>query len=178
MSEQKRFIVLGGGCFWCLDGAYRMVRGISTVTSGYSGGHIPNPSTDRVYMGDSGHAEVVQLEYDPRAITLEDILDVFWAIHDPTTLNRQMHDVGPEYRSIIFYKDEAEHKIIERSLRQAQKFWQDPIVTEVMQFKEFYSAEDFQQDFFANNPDKAYCQFIINPKLTKLRAKYAKLLKS
>ena len=89
-----------------------------------------------------------------------------------------MHDVGPEYRSIIFYKDEAEHKIIERSLRQAQKFWQDPIVTEVMQFKEFYSAEDFQQDFFANNPDKAYCQFIINPKLTKLRAKYAKLLKS
>ncbi len=169
-------IVLAGGCFWCLDAAYRLVKGVTNVTSGYSGGTVPNPTMDMVYAGGTGHAETVKVDFDPAVISLKTILDIFWTIHDPTTLNRQGNDVGDEYRSAIFYKDDAQKKIVEESLEGARKVWTDKIVTQVNKLEAFYPADEDNQNFFEKHPDKAYCQIIINPKLKKLREKFASLM--
>jgi peptide-methionine (S)-S-oxide reductase len=174
--EHTNSIVLGGGCFWCLDAEYRLVKGIKGVTSGYSGGTVPNPTMDRVYIGDTGHAEVVKVEFDTKIINLETILDIFWAIHDPTTLNRQGNDVGDEYRSVIFYSDEKQLEVIKKSLQGAKKVWGDKIVTQVKELDVFYPAGESNQDFFTKYPEKAYCQIIINPKLKKLREKFTELM--
>ncbi|HSX15009.1 MAG TPA: peptide-methionine (S)-S-oxide reductase MsrA [Candidatus Saccharimonadales bacterium] len=171
-------IVLGGGCFWCLEAAYQMINGVTKVTSGYSGGTVPDPSYYAVCTGRTGHAEVVKVEFDPGIISLADILDIFWAIHDPTTLNRQGYDVGTQYRSIIFFESEGQKRIAEQSKVQVAKLWPNKIVTTIEPLKEFFPAEPEHQNYFKNHPERAYCQVVINPKLAKLRQKFAdKLLK-
>lgn len=169
-------IVLGGGCFWCLEAAYQMIRGVKRVTSGYAGGKVPSPTYHEVCSGKTEHAEVVRVQFDPAIIKLEDILDIFWALHDPTTLDRQGHDVGSQYRSIILYRNEVQKKLIDGSLQQVAQLWPDPIVTEIKKLDRFYEAEPEHQNYFQSHPEQAYCQVIINPKLVELRAKFASKL--
>lgn len=172
------FATLGGGCFWCLEAFYQRVNGVESVTSGYSGGHINNPTMDRVYMGDTGHAEVVQLKFNPAVISYEEILEIFFVMHDPTTLNRQGNDVGEEYRSVIFYHDNDQKKIAEDKAKNfAAKLWNDPVVTQIVPFKKFWPADQYQQNFYNDNPGVGYCQVIIEPKIQKLRQKFAAKLK-
>jgi peptide-methionine (S)-S-oxide reductase len=171
MTDETESIVLGGGCFWCLDAAYKLVKGVVTVEEGYSGGTIANPTDEQIYAGTSGHAEVVRVTYDPRIITLADILEIFWTIHDPTTLNRQGNDVGPQYRSVVFYNNEAQEQVIRVAKQKAQQVWDNKVLTEITEFKNFYPAADYHKDYETNRPD--YCQIIINPKLKKLREKFA-----
>lgn len=171
-------IVLGGGCFWCLDAAYRRIKGVETVVSGYAGGTWPDPTYERVTTGTTGHAEVVKVEFDPQIISLETILEVFWTIHDPTTLNRQGNDVGTQYRSIILYSSPKQQQEIQRSITDtAIPAWGDKLTTEVTPLEKFYLAEGYHQDYFNKNPEQGYCQVIINPKLAKLTKKFAQLLK-
>lgn len=170
-------ITLGGGCFWCLDAGYQQVRGVTRVVSGYAGGSWPDPSYERVATGTTGHAEVVQITFDSGVVSLDDIFDVFWTIHNPTTLNRQGNDIGSEYRSIIIYADDSQQAIARASLAKAQLVWPDPIVTEIVPLEHFYTAEEYHQDYFNKNPQAGYCQIIINPKLVHLREARAKLLK-
>ncbi len=174
--NQTESIVLGGGCFWCLDAAYRQIKGVKQVTSGYSGGNIPNPTMEQVYWGDTNHAEVVKVDFDPSVISLKTILEIFWTIHDPTTLNRQNYDVGTEYRSVIFYSNDEQLSAATQSREEAKQVWGDKIVTEISKLDAFYPAEDDQQNFFEKYPEKAYCQIIINPKLKKLRENFTKLM--
>ncbi len=159
---------LGGGCFWCVEAVYQTVPGIGRVISGYAGGQAPNPTYEQVCTGRTGHAEVVQVEFDPDKISYEQIIDLFWKAHDPTTLNRQGGDVGTQYRSIILYEDEAQKAAAERSKSAAQAHFKDPIVTEIEPLKVFYPAEKYHQDFYENNPDYPYSRAIIRPKLEKL----------
>lgn len=169
---------LGGGCFWCLDAIYREVKGVSSVVSGYAGGHIEKPTDMRVYQGDTGHAEVVQLTFDPEVISYQEILEIFYYIHDPTTLNRQNYDIGPEYRSIILYHDDGQKKIAENVTKNfAPTLWDKPIVTEIVPYKSFWPAADYHQNFYTANPNTGYCQVIINPKLAKFRQKFQSKLK-
>lgn len=169
---------LGGGCYWCLEAFYQRVKGIDEVVSGYSGGHVDNPTTDRVYMGDTGHAEVVQLSFDPKVITYREILEIFFVMHDPTTLNRQGNDAGEEYRSIILYHDDEQKKIAEDMAKNfAADLWPDPIVTQIVPFEKFWPADEYMQDFYNKNPGAGYCQVIIDPKIQKLRQKFAAKLK-
>ena len=177
METQPQSIVLGGGCFWCLDAAYRLIRGVTSVTSGFAGGETPYPTYEAVVMGSTGHAEVVKVEFNFQEIVLETILDIFWTLHDPTTLNRQGHDMGSQYRSIILYNSEFQLKTVRHSIERAKQVWGDGIVTEVKALTDFYPADDYHQNFFANNPEKSYCQIIINPKLKYLREKFTSLLK-
>ena len=177
MTSNKESIVLGGGCFWCLDASYRLIDGVISVESGYAGGHVKDPTYDQVCNGTTGHAEVVRVTFDPEAITLKDILDIFWALHDPTTLNKQGNDVGEQYRSIIFHTSDEQRKIAEESIKEASLLWEDPIVTDIQPLDVFYLAEKEHQDYFAHHPESAYCQVIINPKLAKLREKFASKIK-
>jgi peptide-methionine (S)-S-oxide reductase len=171
-------IVLGGGCFWCLDAAYRRVKGVTTVTSGYAGGTWPNPSYERVTTGTTGHAEVVQIEFNEKLINLQTILEIFWTLHDPTTLNRQGNDIGTQYRSIILFDSAKQQSEIEKSIQKtAIPLWGNHITTEVVPLEKFYPAEDYHQDYFNKHPEQGYCQIIINPKLVKLTKKFAQLLK-
>jgi len=170
-------IVLGGGCFWCLEAAYKLIDGVEKVVSGYAGGSADDAIYQVVSEGTTGHAEVVELTFNPKAISLKEILDIFWAIHDPTTLNRQGNDVGTQYRSVIFYGSDEQKRIAETSLREIQKAWDDPVVTELQPLEKFYPGEEYHQNYFENNPDQAYCQVVINPKLAKLREKFAARLK-
>ena len=158
-DKQLEVATLGGGCFWCLDAVYRDVAGVARVVSGYSGGHVPNPTYEQVCGKRTGHAEVVQVWYDPAVINYEDILTIFWRIHDPTTPNRQGNDSGPQYRSIILYHDEAQRAAAIRTRDQAvaEGVWRDPIVTEIVPFETFYEAEAYHQDYFAQNPYQPYC---------------------
>lgn len=174
-TKQTETIVLGGGCFWCLDATYKLVKGVAEVEEGYAGGTLANPTYEQVCMGNTGHAEVVRVAFDPSVITLDSILDIFWTIHDPTTLNRQAYDVGTEYRSIILYSDDTQRIIAATSKEKAQALWDDPIVTEIKLLDQFYPAEDYQKDYEKNRPD--YCQIIINPKLSKVRQKFSHLLR-
>lgn len=167
----------GGGCYWCLEAYFKLVRGVSKVTSGYSGGELDNPTAEQVYAGGSGHAEVVQLDFDPKEITYDKLLEIFFVMHNPTTLNRQGNDVGEIYRSVIYYHDSKQKSAAEKALKNAQEFWEDPIVTEIKPFSIFWAADEYMQDYFAKNPTAAYCQIIINPKVAKLRKKYSELLK-
>lgn len=169
-------IVLGGGCFWCLDAGYRLIEGVTEVVSGYAGGHTKDPHYYAVASGDTGHAEVVKVTFDPSKISAEDILDIFWAMHDPTTLNRQGADEGSQYRSAIYYTDAAQEAIVAASLKEVAKLWDDPIVTEVKKLEVFYPAEEEHQNYFEKHPEAGYCQIVINPKLAKLRQKFQKLL--
>jgi peptide-methionine (S)-S-oxide reductase len=177
MTERRETATLGGGCFWCLDAAYREIEGVNHVVSGYAGGERPNPTYEQVSTGRTGHAEVVQVEFDPDVISYADVLDIFWAIHDPTTLNRQGADVGTQYRSVIFYANDDQRRAAEASRDAIQDAWPRPVVTEIVPLKAFYPAEEYHQDYFAKNPDQGYCQLIINPKLKKLRDRYAARLK-
>lgn len=168
-------IVLGGGCFWCLHAAYTLVKGVESVEMGYAGGSTTNPSSDTVYHANTGHAEVVRISFDSSVLSLDEILEIFWILHDPTTLNRQGPDVGSEYRSAIFYANDAQKLATEDSKQKAQAVWDNKIVTEITNLEEFYPAEDYHKDYEQDRPD--YCQIIINPKLQKLRAKFASRLK-
>ena len=162
---------LGGGCFWCLEAVYQRIKGVQSVVSGYAGGSVPNPDYRSVCSGKTGHAEVIQIGYDPGQLSFDQILEVFWASHDPTTLNRQGNDVGSQYRSIILTHDEDQDKTARASIEKWQSEFSDPIVTEVTPLKEFYSAEDYHQDYFNQNPGNPYCIFVIQPKLKKLGMK-------
>lgn len=170
-------IVLGGGCFWCLEASYQLIKGVVTVTSGYAGGSEEDADYYAVSSGKTKHAEVVQVIFDPNIISLSEILDIFWAIHDPTTLNQQGNDVGPQYRSAIFYTAPAQFDIINTSIEKAKSLWDNPITTTLQPLEAFYPAEEYHQNYFNNHPDQAYCQIIINPKLAKVRDTYQKLLR-
>lgn len=175
----KEVATLAGGCFWCLEAVYNQLQGVLKVESGYSGGHIPNPTYQQVCTGGTGHAEVVQVTFDTDTITFRDLLEVFFTIHDPTTLNRQGADVGTQYRSAIFYHTPAQKAEAERIIAEMnqEKVWDAPIVTEVMPMKEFYKAEDYHQEYFRNNPSQPYCQVVIAPKVAKFRQKYFEKLR-
>jgi peptide-methionine (S)-S-oxide reductase len=179
MSEQTtESIILAGGCFWCLDAAYQEVNGVIKVTSGYAGGAKSNPSYAEVCSGATGHAEVVKVEYDPEIISLDTILDIFFVLHDPTTLNRQGNDVGTQYRSAIFYANDEQQTAAEQAINRNRQNWDNPIVTEITAFDKFYKAEEDHQDYYRKNPEAGYCQVVISPKLAKLRQKFATLLKA
>jgi len=165
---------LGGGCFWCLEAVFDDLKGVTDVVSGYSGGRAVNPTYQQVCSGSTGHAEVVQVTFDPAQISFGEILEVFFSVHDPTTLNRQGADVGTQYRSVIFYHDEEQKQVAQKVMRQfeQQKVWSDPIVTQLVPFEVFYPAEDYHQEYFANNPRQFYCQVVIAPKVSKFRKQF------
>lgn len=179
-QTQHEVATLGGGCFWCLEAVYDDLIGVHSVVSGYSGGHVPNPTYEQVCGKRTGHAEVVQVTFDPAVITFREILEVFFTIHDPTTLNRQGNDVGPQYRSAIFYHDEAQKLAAEAIIAELNgaDLWPGPIVTEVTPFDIFYRAEEYHQNYFQNNPYQPYCQFVVAPKVAKFRQKYAQRRKT
>jgi peptide-methionine (S)-S-oxide reductase len=170
-------IVLGAGCFWCTEATYQLVDGVEKVVPGYAGGKTDNPDYWGIHSRHSTHAEVVQVTFDTDKITLADILDIFWVIHDPTTPDRQGADVGREYRSIILFNNDKQKAIIDQSIAAAQKVWDDKIVTEVKPLMKFYEAEEEHHNFYKKHPELAYCQVVINPKLEKLKAKFAERLK-
>ncbi|MEM1312508.1 MAG: peptide-methionine (S)-S-oxide reductase MsrA [Patescibacteria group bacterium] len=170
-------IILGGGCFWCLEALFLQVRGVESVVSGYSGGVSKNPTYEEVSTGKTNHAEVVHITFDEEIIGLEEILDIFWHVHDPTTLNSQGADRGTQYRSAIFYQNENQLQAIQKVLQAVQADWEEPIVTQVDILNSFYPAEEYHQNYFYKNPDKGYCRVVINPKLQKLREKYFVKLK-
>jgi peptide-methionine (S)-S-oxide reductase len=162
-------VTFGSGCFWCTEAIFQQLKGVETVVSGYSGGYVENPSYEQVTTGRTGHAEVCQIQFDPKQISFEDILEVFFSTHDPTTLNRQGNDVGTQYRSVIFYHSEEQKETAERVKAELDKSrtWKNPIVTEIVPFKKFYPAEDYHQNYFRNNPNQGYCRMVIAPKLDK-----------
>jgi len=175
----KELATLGGGCFWCLEAVYLELKGVEQVVSGYSGGTVLNPSYYEVCEGTTGHAEVVQLTFDPQEISFRDILQVFFTIHDPTTLNRQGADVGTQYRSVIFYHTQEQKETAEEVIREftADRIWDSPIVTEISPADIFYPAEDYHQDYFQQNMFQPYCQYVIVPKVIKLRKVFSEKLK-
>ena len=178
-SPQYEQATLGGGCFWCLEAIYVDLKGVEKVVSGYSGGSRSNPTYQEVSRGDSGHAEVVQITFNPEEISYEALLKIFFTIHDPTTLNRQGADVGPQYRSVIFYHDDAQRAAAEKVIAEieAEQIWPDPIVTQLEPLSDFFVAEDYHQEYFQRNPNQGYCQVVIAPKVVKFRKAYAELLK-
>lgn len=177
MSTQTA--ILAGGCFWCLEAVFDDLKGVQSVESGYSGGHVPNPTYKQVCSDTTGHAEVVRVTFDPEIISYRDLLKVFFAIHDPTTLNRQGNDIGTSYRSAIFYLDEEQKRTAEEVIRELTdaKLWPNPIVTEVTKFDAFYLAEDYHQEYFANNPFQPYCMAVVAPKVAKFRKQFVERLK-
>ena len=179
MNTNIQTATLAGGCFWCLEAVFDEVKGVHGVESGYAGGTIPNPSYREVCGGDTGHAEVVQVHFDPNIVSYRDLLNVFFAIHDPTTLNRQGADAGTQYRSAIFCHDDEQKQIVEELIKDlnAQKIWDRPIVTEVTRLDRFYMAEDYHQEYFARNPYQPYCQAVVAPKVSKFRKHFLELLK-
>ena len=170
---------LGGGCFWCVEAIYQDVIGVHKVVSGYAGGKVENPTYEEVCSGTTGHAEVVQIVFDPTVISFEEILFIFWRTHDPTTLNRQGNDVGTQYRSVIYYHDEQQKKIAEQSKAEtdASDLWADPIVTEIAPLPIFYEGEAYHQNYFVENPYQPYCIFVINPKVQKFRKSFRNKLR-
>lgn len=171
---------IGGGCFWCLDAVFEQLRGVSKVASGYAGGAVANPTYQAVCTGATGHAEVIQVTFDPNVISFSELLDVFFAMHDPTTLNRQGADAGTQYRSVIFYHDDEQHRVAEAKIKEltAEQIWDAPIVTQVASAPTFFAAEDYHQGYFRQNTFQPYCQAVISPKVAKLRQKFAAKLRS
>ncbi|MHC3993490.1 peptide-methionine (S)-S-oxide reductase MsrA [Thiomicrolovo sp. ZZH C-3] len=163
----KEVALLGGGCFWCIEAVYRRVKGVSSAVSGYAGGETDNPDYRAVCSGTTGHAEVVEVTFDPEVISYGEILDIFWVIHDPTTLNRQGADVGTQYRSVIYYQNEEQKEEAEAAIAEAQAGFSDPIVTELSPAPTFYPAEAYHQNYFELNPQQGYCQVVIAPKVQK-----------
>ena len=176
IAETVQSAVLGNGCFWCLQASMRLVRGVIATVSGYAGGTTENPTYEEVCAGETGHAEVVKIDFDPTVVSYADLLDVFWATHNPTTPNQSGHDVGPQYRSIILYADDSQRAAAVAGRDAQADNWLDPIITEIKPLEIFYPAEDYHQDYYAKNPDAAYCVAVINPKLATLRAKLSSLL--
>jgi peptide-methionine (S)-S-oxide reductase len=174
MSGKRETATLGGGCFWCLDAVFRELRGVETVVSGYSGGLIENPTYRDVCSGMTGHAEVIQITFDPDVLPFRDLLGVFFTIHDPTTLNRQGADVGTQYRSVIFYHSAEQRETAEQVIDDLNRHqvWDAPIVTQLTPFTAFHPGERYHQDYYAENPDQAYCQIVIAPKVAKFRKRY------
>ena len=173
-NKTTQTATLANGCFWCTEAIFKRLRGVKSVLPGYSGGVVENPSYEEVCTGKTGHAESIQIEFDPTVIPYEKILDVFWHTHDPTTLNRQGNDVGTQYRSAIFYHDQKQKELAEKSKRDLEKagVYKNPIVTEITPFKNFYVAEDYHKDYYEKHQDAPYCSFVINPKVHKLIQKY------
>ena len=183
MPEQqngKQFATLGGGCFWCLEAVYLGLRGVSGVMSGYSGGHVDNPSYEQVCGKQTGHAEVVQITFDPAEVSYEDLLRVFYTIHDPTTLNRQGNDIGPQYRSVIFTHDEAQREAAEKITREIAQsgIWDGKLVTEIVPLETFWPAEPEHHDYFNRNPWSGYCRAVVAPKVQKFRKSFSDRLKA
>lgn len=169
--------VFGGGCFWCTEAIFQNLKGVESVLPGYSGGTVPNPTYEQVCNGSTGHAEATKIDFNPEIIKFEVLLEVFFATHDPTTKNRQGGDVGEQYRSVIFYTTPEQKQTTEIYIKEAQKEFVSPIVTLLQPLDKFYEAENYHQNYFAENPDKAYCRVVINPKLEKFKKKFANLLK-
>jgi peptide-methionine (S)-S-oxide reductase len=178
-DRDRELATLGGGCFWCLEAVYKDLKGVESVVSGYAGGAAENPTYQEVCGGRTGHAEVVQIAYDPNVVSFRDLLDVFFTIHDPTTKDRQGADVGPQYRSIILYHSPDQKAEAERTIAdlEEKKVWSAPIVTEILPLERFYPGEDYHQDYYARNPRQGYCQIVIAPKVAKFRKQYMDRLK-
>lgn len=168
LSAKSEFLVLGGGCFWCTEAAYELLPGVKDVVSGYAGGHVPNPTYEQICGKQTGHAEVIRIEYDPAVVSLEKLLGYFWHVHNPTQVGGQGNDHGPQYRSIILYTDAAQKAAAEKSLTAAAKEFRDPITTEIVPLEKFWPAEAYHQDYFRRNPNAGYCAYVIAPKVRKL----------
>lgn len=177
--QDKELVTLGGGCFWCIEAFFDELEGVEDAESGYSGGRVENPTYQQVCTGTTGHAEVVQITFDPKVISFREILEVFFTMHDPTTLNRQGADVGVQYRSVIFYRNEEQKSAVEQVIRKVQEaqVWESPIVTEIVPFTAFYKAEDYHQEYYKLNAGQGYCRVVIAPKMEKLREHFRKKLK-
>jgi peptide-methionine (S)-S-oxide reductase len=170
-SSKTAFATFGGGCFWCTEAVFELLPGVKSVVSGYAGGQVANPTYQQICTGETGHAEVIRIEFDPAVVSYERLVEVFFEAHDPTTLNRQGADEGTQYRSVIFYHDEAQKAAAEQGRTAAQAHFDDPIVTEISPLPKFYPAEGYHQDYFRNNPTQGYCAYVIRPKVTKLQKK-------
>lgn len=177
-AVKTEIATLGGGCFWCVEIMYQDLIGVLKVESGYTGGKTKNPTYREICSGLSGHAEVVQVAFDPEIISFREILEVFFTVHDPTTLNRQGNDSGTQYRSVIYYHSEAQRLMAEQVKKEAQALWDDPIVTEISAATEFYKAEDYHQNYFKDNPNQPYCSFVIAPKVRKFREQFRAKMRS
>jgi peptide-methionine (S)-S-oxide reductase len=179
MNNVTEVATLAGGCFWCLEAVYDQLKGVEDVVSGYAGGHVRNPSYQQVCTGMTGHAEVIQISYNPQEVSFKDLLNIFFTIHDPTTLNRQGNDVGTQYRSAIFYHTPQQKATAEQTIAEleAAHVWDDPIVTEIAPIETFYPAEDYHQEYFARNPYQPYCRVVVAPKVAKFRKHYFEQLK-
>jgi len=175
MSQE--IATLAGGCFWCIEAVFDDLKGVSKVESGYSGGEVPNPSYEAVCTGNTGHAEVVQVSFDPEIISFGDLLRVFFSVHDPTTLNRQGADVGTQYRSAIFYHSDSQKESAARIIEEMAAKWDNPIVTEITPFEKIYIAENYHQEYFSNNPNQPYCRAVVAPKVAKFRKEFVSGLK-
>jgi peptide-methionine (S)-S-oxide reductase len=178
-TENREIATLAAGCFWCIESVYDQLRGVEQVVSGYSGGRLPNPTYEQVCTGTTGYAEVVQVTFDPSVVSFKDILEIFFTIHDPTTLNRQGADIGSQYRSAIFYHSEEQKAVAEAVIKEfdSKGLWDRPIVTEVTPFTEVFPAEDYHQGYFEQNPNQPYCRAVIEPKVSKFRKQYFDRLK-
>jgi peptide-methionine (S)-S-oxide reductase len=170
-TNHTELATLGGGCFWCMEAVFKMLPGVKSVTSGYAGGTKENPTYKEVCNGDTGHAEVIQIEFDPAVISYEKLLATFWEAHDPTTLDRQGNDTGTQYRSVILYRNEAQKTAAEKAKAEAQKHFREPIVTEIAPLGKFYPAEDYHQDYYRQNSNQPYCRIVIRPKVEKFEKK-------
>ncbi|MEM1058402.1 MAG: peptide-methionine (S)-S-oxide reductase MsrA [Verrucomicrobiota bacterium] len=173
-SETFKTAVVGGGCFWCTEAIFQRVDGVSKVVSGFAGGDVDNPTYKQVVGGRTGHAEVIQITYDPSKVSYPELLDIFLETHDPTTPNRQGNDIGPQYRSIILYQDDEQKQAAEAAKQKFNGIYQNPVVTEIKPLEKFYPAEDYHQDYFANNPGNPYCSLVIAPKVRKFEARQEK----
>ena len=177
MNGQTDIAVLGGGCFWCLEAVYLEARGVTRVEAGYTGGAVPDPTYEQICTGNTGHAEVVRLEFDPASISYHDLLEIFFTIHDPTTLNRQGNDVGTQYRSVIYYQSAEQEKVARKVIAEMAGVWDAPIVTELAPAQAYYRAEDYHQNYVEQHPFQRYCACVVAPKVEKFRAMYAHRLK-
>jgi peptide-methionine (S)-S-oxide reductase len=178
-TKQREIATLGGGCFWCLEAVYQELRGVEEVVSGYSGGHVDHPTYREVCAGTTGHAEVTQITFDPTVVSFREILEVFFTIHDPTTLNRQGADVGTQYRSVIFWHSEDQKRAAEEVIADLERanVWDAPVVTELSPIGRFYPAEGYHQEYYVRNPDQAYCRVVVTPKVAKFRKKFLERLR-
>lgn len=179
-ADRLETAVLGGGCFWCIEAVMKRLEGVEEVVSGYAGGHVESPSYEEVCGGDTGHAEVVRVRFDPEVIPYRDLLEIFFTVHDPTTPDRQGADVGPQYRSVILYGSGEQRDVAEETIRdlESRRLWEDPVVTEVEPLERFHPAEEYHQDYFRKNPTQPYCQAVVAPKVAKLRSRHAHRLKA
>lgn len=178
MPKTTEVATLGGGCFWCLEAVFEQLRGVERVVNGYAGGRAGNPTYEEVCSGKTGHAEVVQIHFDPTVTSYADLLDVFFTIHDPTTPDRQGADVGSQYRSVILFHSPAQKQAAAESVKKFEPVWKDPIVTQILPFDRFFEAEGYHQGYYRNNPAQGYCRAVISPKVAKFRAKWASRIKA